>query len=69
VPTTPDIEHYSGRVAALSRWSPDSPDLTEARGNLAAAKITRHIEKVVAEAPPLTSSQIARITAALGGAK
>lgn len=69
MPTTPDIEHYAGRVAALSRWTPDSPALPEARGNLAAAKITSYIEKVVADAPPLTDAQRERIAAALGGSR
>lgn len=44
---------------------------TEARRDLAAAKLEQYVAKVVAEAPPLTADQISRISGLLrpaGGA-
>lgn len=67
---------YSKRakVAALSRSrSKDDPELVTARQDLAASKLAQYVEKVVAEAPPLTAEQSDRIAALLrpagGGAK
>ena len=63
-----------GRVASLSRSrSATDPDLVNARRDLAAAKLDAYIQKVVAEAPPLTDEQRDRIAALLrpagGGAR
>ncbi len=63
--------HERARIAALSRSrTPDDPELLEARRNLRAARLHDHVAKVVAEAPPLTDEQRARIAALLqaGGA-
>jgi hypothetical protein len=50
--------HERARVASLSRSRiPDDPELIEARRNMRAERLADHIRKVVAEAPPLTSSQ------------
>jgi hypothetical protein len=58
--------HHRGRVAALSRSrSKSDPELINARQELAAAKLTAYIEKVVAEAPPLTDEQRDRIAVLL----
>jgi hypothetical protein len=58
------------RVAALTRSrSIDDPEMVDARRDLAEANLTSYVERIVADAPPLTSEQIARITAALGGAR
>ena len=55
-----------GRVASLSRSRPATdPDLVNARRDLAAAKLDAYIQKVVAEAPPLTDEQRDRIAALL----
>ncbi|MCV7571850.1 hypothetical protein M3F31_005315 [Micrococcus luteus] len=55
-----------GRVASLSRSrSATDPDLVNARRDLAAAKLDAYIQKVVAEAPPLTDEQRDRIAALL----
>ena len=54
------------RVAALTRSrTPDDPALVEARRTLAAENLAAYIERVVAEAPPLTSAQRDRIAALL----
>lgn len=59
---------YSKRakVAALSRSrTKDDPELVTARQDLAASKLAQYVEKVVAEAPPLTAEQSDRIAALL----
>ncbi len=50
--------HHRGRVAALSRSrSPEDPELLDARRSLAAERLAKHIEQIVAQAPPLTNEQ------------
>ena len=59
---------YSKRakVAALSRSrTKDDPELLTAKQDLAASKLAQYVEKVVAEAPPLTAEQSDRIAALL----
>ncbi len=54
------------RVAGLSRdRAPDDPELLTARLNLRAERLAAHVEKIVAQAPPLTSAQRDRIAALL----
>jgi hypothetical protein len=54
--------HYRAQVATLSRSrSADDPDLIEARRNLRAARLQDHVEKALADAPPLTDQQRERI--------
>ena len=60
------------RIAGLTRSrTPDDPDLVEARRRLRAERLAEHVEKVLAELPPLTDEQCQRIVALLtapGGA-
>jgi hypothetical protein len=57
-----DINHHKCRIAALSRSrASDDPDLVEARRSLKAAKLTAHVEKIVAEWPELTPDQLQRV--------
>lgn len=42
------------KVAILTRHHPDSPELVDARRDLAAAKLEDYIQRTVAAAPPLT---------------
>lgn len=54
------------RVASLSRSrEPDDPDLVAARRDLRALRLEDHVTKVLAEAPPLTDAQLARIAGIL----
>ena len=47
-----------GRVAALSRSrSADDSELVDAKRSLAEKKIAAYVEKVLAQAPPLTDEQ------------
>ena len=58
-----DILSERGRLAALSRSrSDDDPELLGTKQRLAAAKIEAYVERVVANAPPLTAEQCARVT-------
>lgn len=56
------------RLARLYHTNPDDPDLhAEARRDLRAARLADYVEKVLAEAPPLTDEQKTRIAALLTG--
>ncbi len=56
------------RYAAISRHRPgDSAALAETARNLAAERLAAHVERVVAQAPPLTPAQRDRIAALLRG--
>lgn len=62
------VNHFKGRVAALSRSRQSSdPDLVVARRDLAEAKLLAYVAKTVAEAPPLTQEQIDRVSVLLRG--
>ncbi len=45
----------NARRAAQARWSP------EARRDLHATRLEEHVKRVVAQAPPLTPEQVARV--------
>jgi hypothetical protein len=55
------------KVAILTRHHPDSPQLVDARRDLAASKLAGYIERVVAAAPPLTNAQRDRLALLLRG--
>lgn len=65
--------HERARVAALSRCvksgerAPDDPELQDAKRNLRALRLEDHVQKVIAEAPPLTPEQRDRIAVILRG--
>ncbi len=56
------------RIAGLSarpNRAPDDPELIEARRNLRALRLEEHVERVLADAPPLNDEQRNRIAALL----
>ncbi|MGV0603928.1 hypothetical protein [Mycolicibacterium sp. XJ1904] len=54
--------HHRAKIGALSRSrSGDDPELLEAKRGLLEAQAAAYIEKVLAEAPPLTDEQRARL--------
>lgn len=58
--------HHRARIAALSRdRAADDPEIICARRDLAAARLADHVERVIADAPPLTGEQRAHIAALL----
>ncbi|WP_439592392.1 hypothetical protein [Microbacterium sp.] len=66
MPTT--IQGARARVAAFTRSrAADDPDLVDARRDLAAANLEKHITRVVADAPPLTDAQRTRLASLLRG--
>lgn len=68
---SPAANRERGKIAAFSRSrQPDDPELVEARRNLRALRLQDHVERVLAQAPPLTDEQCERIAALLraGGA-
>ena len=57
---------YRAKVAGLSRdRASDDPELVDARRDLRAAKLEAHVQKVLADAPPLTPEQRDRIATLL----
>lgn len=62
--------HERAKVASLSRSRPaNDPELVAARRNLKAIRLEEYVEKVVAEAPPLTDEQRDRIATLLRPSK
>lgn len=60
--------HHRARIAALSRdRTADDPELVAARQNLKAARLEDHISQALADAPPLSEEQRARIAGLLVG--
>lgn len=60
-----EIRRSKAKLAAATRHHPNA-DHDELRSDLAAAKLEAYVAKTVAEAPPLTASQIRRIAILLG---
>ncbi len=70
LPTNPAtaVGSAKGRLARASAlYGAESVEVAERRRDLAAAKIAQYIERVVADAPPLTDSQRSRLAALLTG--
>jgi hypothetical protein len=61
----PATRSASVRLAAATRWHPNSDSTTELRRELRAASLEAHIRRVVDEAPPLSAEQVRRIRALL----
>lgn len=62
------VNHYKGKVGALSRSRDDAdPELIEARRNLKAERLAEHVEKAVTTGPALTPEQRQRIAGILQG--
>lgn len=60
------ITHERARIGALSRSrTDDDPELIEARRNLRFERLAEHVERAVAQLPPLTEAQCQRIAALL----
>jgi hypothetical protein len=64
----PSAAHHKAHLAAVTRHHPDRPELrAAAKRDLAAANIAAYIEKVVAEAPPLSNEQREKLALLLRG--
>lgn len=65
---SPEVASHRARVASLSRSRrSDDPELVKARRDLFAAKLEAHIERTLAEAPPLTEEQRDRLAGIFTG--
>jgi len=65
MPST-ELNHARMRVARAHRFhGPDSPEVVEARRDLAGENLAAYVSRVVADAPPLTDDQVARVAALL----
>ena len=66
--TAPDpVLSARSRLANASHRGGDPAAVIEARRDLTAAKLERHVREVVATAPPLTDEQRNRLAALLTG--
>lgn len=62
----PQRAHERARIGALSRSRPaDDLELIEARRNLAALRLEEYVQKIIADWPPLSQEQLARIAGLL----
>ena len=72
---SPAAAHHRASIGALTRAIragerlPDDPALVDAKRGLAEAKISDYIEKVLAQAPPLTDEQRIRLAEMLRPAR
>ena len=63
---SPAASHHRSRIAALSRdREPDDPEIIEARRALGAQRLADHIDKWLADWPPLSDEQLDAIAARL----
>ncbi len=65
----PQIAKARAHVAGLHARPNDDPQLVDAKRDLAAAKITAYIERVVAQAPPFTREQVDQLRVLLEPAR
>jgi hypothetical protein len=66
---SPAARSARARLGGLKRCAvpPDDPRYAEAKRDLRAHKLIDHIERALAESPPLTYAQLAHLMELLGG--
>ncbi|MGO9284831.1 MAG: hypothetical protein ACLP75_18095 [Mycobacterium sp.] len=68
MPASSELVRARGKYGAYKRTvktgerQPDDPDYIEAQRDLVTARIEAYVTKAVAQAPPLTPAQIAKLT-------
>jgi hypothetical protein len=67
MPLTPEGRRLRARVAILSRFHPDQPELDDARRDLKASTAEQYVRDLVDSWPPLSDSQRSRLAALLAG--
>jgi hypothetical protein len=65
MPSQGSTRSLQGQKAAAVRWG--KPDVDTIDRDFAAAKLEQYIERIVSEAPPLTSAQRDRLALLLRG--
>ena len=63
--SSPTLRHSTAKAGAAVRWR--SPGALEARRELTAERIASYVERVLADAPPLTNEQRERLALLLRG--
>lgn len=59
---SPEVRKHVGRYAALTRSrTPDDPELVATRRKLNEERIAAYVRRVLADGPPLTDAQRARL--------
>ncbi|TFC21336.1 hypothetical protein E3O46_06985 [Cryobacterium glucosi] len=67
--SNPKTRSIVATLGAATRWGTASPEaLANMQRDLAAERLALYIERVVADAPPLTGAQRDRLAALLSGA-
>jgi hypothetical protein len=56
---SPSLRRCTARAGAAVRWA--RPDADQARRELAAERISAYIQRILADAPPLTAQQRQRL--------
>jgi hypothetical protein len=64
---SPSLRRCTARAGAAVRWA--RPDADQARRELAAERISAYIQRVLADAPPLTPEQRQRLAVLLAGGR
>jgi hypothetical protein len=64
---SPSLRRSTARAGAAARWR--HPDADQARRDLAAERISSYIQRVLADAPPLTDAQRDRLAVLLAGGR
>jgi hypothetical protein len=64
---SPSLRRSTTRAGGAVRWA--RPDADQARRELAAERISSYIERVLADAPPLTPEQRDRLAVLLAGGR
>lgn len=69
MPVSPDLAHHRARVAATARAARGSAAHDDAKRDLEALKLQKHIQKVVSTWPPLSDEQRTRLAELLAPAR
>ncbi len=63
---SPAAAHHRARIAALTRdRAPDDPELIGAHAEFKTQRLADHVDRVLADWPPLTDEQLDRVAALL----
>jgi hypothetical protein len=63
--SSPSLRRSTARAGAAARWH--KPDIEDARRELAAERISSFVQRVLADAPPLSDEQRDRLALLLCG--
>ncbi|NHA01885.1 hypothetical protein G5V59_25645 [Nocardioides sp. W3-2-3] len=64
---SPVSRRLRSRVASLTKYDPNHPDLPDARRDLRAERLADHVRSTLSQLPPLTDEQRDRVASLLRG--